>query len=51
MGLMSGGTPAVGGYGDEADLFIEPTVLTQVSVISLMTDEIFGPHSARFARR
>ena len=44
MGLMSGGTPAVGGYGDEADLFIAPTVLTQVSVDSpLMTNEIFGP--------
>ena len=42
--LMSGGKVVVGGKTDEADRFIEPTVLDNVDLTSpLMTDEIFGP--------
>lgn len=45
-GLLDGtkGTPVVGGGSDEADLFIEPTVLRDVSLDDItMGEEIFGP--------
>jgi aldehyde dehydrogenase (NAD+) len=38
------GTVVVGGGSDEADLFIEPTVLKDVALDDItMDDEIFGP--------
>jgi acyl-CoA reductase-like NAD-dependent aldehyde dehydrogenase len=45
-GLLDGtnGTVVVGGGSDEADLFIEPTVLKDVKLDDItMDDEIFGP--------
>lgn len=45
-GLLDGtkGSVAVGGDSDEADLFIEPTVLRDVNLDDItMSDEIFGP--------
>ncbi|XP_058854019.1 aldehyde dehydrogenase family 3 member A2-like isoform X1 [Acipenser ruthenus] len=42
--LLEGETVALGGESDEADLFIAPTVLTDVPPHSrLMQEEIFGP--------
>ncbi|MEQ9320486.1 MAG: aldehyde dehydrogenase family protein [Polyangiaceae bacterium] len=44
MKLMDSGDIAVGGRADEADRFIAPTVLTNVSPDSpVMAEEIFGP--------
>ncbi len=44
IGLMDSGEIVSGGHSDEADLYIEPTVLTKVSTDSLiMSEEIFGP--------
>jgi aldehyde dehydrogenase (NAD+) len=44
MALMGSGHPRVGGSGDSEDLYIEPTVLTDVAPDSpVMSEEIFGP--------
>uniref|UniRef100_A0A8C6SZU2 Aldehyde dehydrogenase n=1 Tax=Neogobius melanostomus TaxID=47308 RepID=A0A8C6SZU2_9GOBI len=44
MGLMEGSTVALGGDCDEADCYIGPTVLKDVSADSkVMKEEIFGP--------
>jgi aldehyde dehydrogenase (NAD+) len=44
MALLDSGDVAVGGQGDEADRYIAPTVLKNVSPDSaVMQDEIFGP--------
>ncbi len=43
-GLMSGGTPVVGGETSSDDRYIAPTVLADVDMSSaLMSEEIFGP--------
>jgi aldehyde dehydrogenase (NAD+) len=43
-GLLDSGTTAVGGKTDADDLYIEPTVLVDVSVDSpIMQEEVFGP--------
>lgn len=44
MDLMQYGEPLYGGDGDESDLYIAPTFLTNVAMDSpLMQEEIFGP--------
>jgi len=44
MSLMDSGHPAIGGQSDEADAYIAPTILTDVSPDSpVMQSEIFGP--------
>ncbi|XP_061074256.1 aldehyde dehydrogenase family 3 member A2-like [Conger conger] len=43
-GLMQGSTVALGGESDESQLYIAPTVLTEVAADSkVMQEEIFGP--------
>jgi aldehyde dehydrogenase (NAD+) len=45
MGLLDGGGDVVcGGYGDEKELFLAPTILSNVPLDSdVMNEEVFGP--------